>query len=52
MSTFEQTPRPTPTLPFAPAPAPAAPSAEELEADKAVRLWTDDYSNLFQVVKR
>ena len=26
--------------------------AEELEADKTVRLWTDDYSNLFQVVKR
>jgi hypothetical protein len=26
--------------------------AEDLEADKTVRLWTDDYSNLFQVVKR
>lgn len=26
--------------------------AEELTPDKAVRLWTDNYSNLFQVVKR
>jgi hypothetical protein len=26
--------------------------AEELEPNKVVRLWTDDYSNLFQVVKR
>jgi hypothetical protein len=26
--------------------------AEELAPDKVVRLWTDDYSNLFQVVKR
>ena len=26
--------------------------ADELAADKTVRLWTDDYSNLFQVVKR
>jgi hypothetical protein len=26
--------------------------AETLDSDKAVRLWTDGYSNLFQVVKR
>jgi hypothetical protein len=26
--------------------------AETLESNKAVRLWTDDYSNLFQVVRR
>ncbi|MGH9399875.1 MAG: ferrichrome ABC transporter permease [Thermoanaerobaculia bacterium] len=27
-------------------------SAEKLKAGKPVRLWTDDYSNLFQVIKR
>ena len=27
-------------------------SAEELDAGKHVRLWTDDYSNLFQVLKK
>ncbi|HEV2064873.1 MAG TPA: ferrichrome ABC transporter permease [Thermoanaerobaculia bacterium] len=27
-------------------------NAEELDAEKHVRLWTDDYSNLFQVLKK
>ena len=27
-------------------------NAEELDAERRVRLWTDDYSNLFQVLKK
>jgi hypothetical protein len=32
-------------------PAPVAQVAKPLQASLAVRMWTDDYSNLFQILK-